>query len=74
MERLGSVTRAYYRNAHGCLLMFDLTDQSTFNRVASWKEDLDSKWRLPDGSFIPCLLLGNKVSTGLLILRDGQFS
>ncbi|KAK7101748.1 ras-related protein Rab-7L1-like [Littorina saxatilis] len=60
MERGGAVTRAYYRNAHGCLLMFDLCDPATFTHVVSWKEDLDSKCRLPDGSPIPCLLLANK--------------
>ncbi|KAK7473802.1 hypothetical protein BaRGS_00034970, partial [Batillaria attramentaria] len=60
MERCSAVTRAYYRNANGCLLMFDLADLATFNRIPRWKEDLDSKCRLPDGSTIPCLLLGNK--------------
>ncbi|XP_076448573.1 ras-related protein Rab-7L1-like [Babylonia areolata] len=59
-ERMGTMTRAYYRNAHGCLVLFDLTDQASFYRVPGWKEDLDAKCRLPDGSFLPCLLLANK--------------
>lgn len=59
-ERLSFATRAYYRNAHGCMVMFDLTDTASWQSVGSWKEDLDSKCRLADGSPIPCLLLGNK--------------
>ncbi|KAL8575463.1 hypothetical protein ACOMHN_013014 [Nucella lapillus] len=71
-ERMGTMTRAYYRNAQGCVLMFDLTDQASFYRVASWKEDLDSKCRLPDGSRLPCLLLGNKsdLATQWSVSRD----
>ena len=55
------MTRAYYRNADGCLLLFDLSNSSTFHKAARWKEDLDSKCRLADGSPVPCLLIANKV-------------
>lgn len=30
--------------------------------VRRWKDDLDNKIRLPDGSPLPCVLVGNKVS------------
>ncbi|KAK7473803.1 hypothetical protein BaRGS_00034971 [Batillaria attramentaria] len=59
-ERFASITRAYYRDADGCLLVFDLANHATFRRAAQWKEDLDAKCRLPDGSHVPCLLVGNK--------------
>lgn len=29
-ERFRSITRSYYRNSHGCLAMFDLTDRNSF--------------------------------------------
>ena len=29
-ERFRSITRSYYRNSHGCLAMFDLTDRTSF--------------------------------------------
>ena len=29
--------------------------------VRKWKDDLDTKVRLADGSHLPCVLVGNKV-------------
>ena len=55
------MTRVYYRDAKGCIIMLDLTNRQSFLNVTRWKEDLDSKVWLPDGSPIPCLLLANKV-------------
>ncbi|XP_013384092.1 ras-related protein Rab-7L1 [Lingula anatina] len=59
-ERFTSMTRVYYKDAHACIIMFDLLQKSTFNNAIKWKKDLDSKCTLPDGSNVPCLLLGNK--------------
>ncbi|EDO48076.1 predicted protein, partial [Nematostella vectensis] len=59
-EKYTSMTRAYYRDATACIIMFDLTSQPTFSKVVFWKEDLDSKCKLPDGKLIPCILVGNK--------------
>ena len=56
------MTRVYYKDAHACIIMFDLTQQSTFQNAVKWKKDLDTKCSLADGSPIPCLLLANKVS------------
>ena len=41
--------------------MFDVTDRQTFENVAVWKADLDSKVVLPSGRPIPCILAANKV-------------
>ena len=60
-ERFTWMTRVYYRDAKGCIIMLDLTNRQSFLNVTRWKEDLDSKVWLPDGSPIPCLLLANKV-------------
>lgn len=59
-ERFGSMTRAYYKGALGAFLVFDVNSPKTFECVLRWKDDLDSKVRLPDGTKIPCLLLANK--------------
>ena len=61
-ERFGNMTRVYYKEAVGAFIVFDVTRQSTFESVAKWKQDLDAKVQLPDGSPIPCVLLANKVS------------
>eukprot|EP00095_Tigriopus_kingsejongensis_P010836 maker-scaffold332_size203095-snap-gene-1.21 protein:Tk10836 transcript:maker-scaffold332_size203095-snap-gene-1.21-mRNA-1 annotation:"hypothetical protein L798_00721" len=54
------MTRVYYRDSRGCIIMFDLANRKSFLSVAKWKRDLDSKCSLPDGSPVPCLLLANK--------------
>lgn len=59
-ERFGNMTRVYYKEAVGCFVVFDVTRVSTFEAVQKWKNDLDSKVQLPDGSPIPCVLLANK--------------
>ncbi|XP_067387648.1 ras-related protein Rab-7L1 isoform X2 [Emydura macquarii macquarii] len=59
-ERFTSMTRLYYREASACVVMFDVTNVSTFSNSRKWKQDLDSKLTLPDGSPVPCLLLANK--------------
>lgn len=38
-----------------------MTRSATFDAVIKWKQDLDAKVQLPDGSPIPCILLANKV-------------
>lgn len=39
------MTRVYYREAVGALVVFDVTRASTFDAVLKWKDDLDSKVR-----------------------------
>ena len=57
------MTRVYYKEAVGAFVVFDVTRASTFEAVQKWKNDLDSKVTLADGSPVPCVLLANKVST-----------
>nr|XP_023014439.1 ras-related protein Rab-33B-like [Leptinotarsa decemlineata] len=59
-ERYGNMTRVYYKEAVGAFIVFDVTRKATFDSVANWKSDLDSKVELSDGSKIPCVLLANK--------------
>lgn len=59
-ERFGNMTRVYYKEAVGAILVYDLTRKDTFAAVDKWKTDLDSKVILPDGRNIPCVLVGNK--------------
>ncbi|XP_059167196.1 ras-related protein Rab-7L1-like [Physella acuta] len=59
-ERFTSMTRVYYKDAHACLVMCDLTQKNTFQNSVKWKKDLDLKCTLVDGSPVPCLLLANK--------------
>lgn len=54
-ERFRSITKNYYRNANGILLVFDMSDFSTFNKIGRWLEDI--KFETEN---IPILLVGNK--------------
>ncbi|KAG9274479.1 ras-related protein Rab-38-like [Astyanax mexicanus] len=59
-ERYGNMTRVYYREAVGALVVFDMTRASTFQAVLKWKMDLDSKVALNNGRPVPAVLLANK--------------
>ena len=54
------MTRVYYKDALGAIIVYDITRNDTFKAVDKWKSDLDSKVLLPDGRPIPCILVGNK--------------
>lgn len=54
------MTRVYYREAVGALVVFDMTRFSTFQAVLKWKGDLDAKVALCNGRPVPVVLLGNK--------------
>lgn len=54
------MTRVYYKEALGAFVVFDISRSSTFDAVLKWKNDLDSKVHLPNGSPIPAVLLANK--------------
>eukprot|EP01127_Copromyxa_protea_P008925 TRINITY_DN2060_c0_g1_i1.p1 TRINITY_DN2060_c0_g1~~TRINITY_DN2060_c0_g1_i1.p1 ORF type:complete len:204 (-),score=36.36 TRINITY_DN2060_c0_g1_i1:47-658(-) len=58
-ERFGTMTSHYYRDALGAMIVFDLTDASSFEAVEKWRDDMDRKMK-PDPD-IPILLVGNKV-------------
>lgn len=73
------MTRLYYRDASACVIMFDVTNATTFGNSQRWKQDLDSKLTLPSGEPVPCLLLANKVrgqskkmTPGLNLCSEGK--
>ncbi|KAM4695984.1 ras-related protein Rab-38-like [Rhinophrynus dorsalis] len=59
-ERFGHMTRLYYREAVGALIVCDIGRAATLDSVRRWKEDLDCKVSLKNGKPIPVILLGNK--------------
>lgn len=54
-ERFFSITRSYYRNADGILLIFDMSDERTFSCVDRWFNHIKEE----TGS-APLFLVGNK--------------
>jgi small GTP-binding protein len=55
-ERFKSVSKAYFRNAVGAVLMFDITQESTFEDLSTWLADLQQLAH--PNAFV--LLVGNK--------------
>jgi len=60
-ERFGSMTHTYFKYAVAAVIVFDVQRPATFDAVLKWKEDVDAKATLQDGSPIPCILLANKI-------------
>mmetsp|Transcript_28788 Transcript_28788/g.40486 ORF Transcript_28788/g.40486 Transcript_28788/m.40486 type:complete len:139 (+) Transcript_28788:325-741(+) len=55
------MTRVYYKEAVGAMVVFDVTRVTTFEAVQKWKNDIDAKVLLPpDNRPIPVVLLANK--------------
>mmetsp|Transcript_17214 Transcript_17214/g.40370 ORF Transcript_17214/g.40370 Transcript_17214/m.40370 type:complete len:218 (+) Transcript_17214:323-976(+) len=60
-ERFQELVRVYYQNTRGVFIIYDLTKQKkSLKGVLEWKKEIDTKVRLPDGSPVPTVLLGNK--------------
>merc|ERR1739841_129006 len=55
-ERFRTITTAYYRGAMGILLVFDLTDERSFNNVRTWHSNVEQ--HASDG--VNKILIGNK--------------
>ncbi|RNC30052.1 ras-related rab-4, partial [Trypanosoma cruzi] len=62
-ERYKSVTRSYYRGAVGCLIVYDITQRSTYESVPQWLNDV----RQLAGKDVVVMLIGNKSD-----LSDGR--
>ncbi len=56
LEKFTSIRPMYYRDSLGAVLVFDLTNSSSFKHIPQWIEDVRSNVK----SEIPLLLVGNK--------------
>ena len=55
-ERYRSITSSYYKGSHGCFIVYDITNESSFNNVEKWYEYLQKE----AGKNISIILVGNK--------------
>nr|XP_019934122.1 PREDICTED: ras and EF-hand domain-containing protein-like [Paralichthys olivaceus] len=56
-ERFRSIARSYFRKAHGVLLLYDVTSESSFLNIRAWVDEIQE---LTDEK-IPMCVIGNKV-------------
>ena len=40
-ERFRTITQTYYKGAMGIILVYDCTDQQTFNNISNWLKQID---------------------------------
>ncbi|XP_040425837.1 ras-related protein Rab-44-like isoform X3 [Cygnus olor] len=54
-ERYRSIAQSYFRKAHGVLLLYDISSQSSFLSIRQWIEDIKAA-----ETALPLMLVGNK--------------
>lgn len=55
-ERFRTITTNYYRGAHGIVMVYDVTDLTTFANIKQWNDEIDIKAQ----PMVNKLLIGNK--------------
>ena len=59
-ERYKSLSQAYFRNAQGIIVVFDLTNSDTFNNLIFWIQSIKT-YIDNDKNLIPMIIIGNKI-------------
>lgn len=60
-ERFQSLGVAFYRGADCCVLVFDVTQPSTFKTLDSWRDEFLIQASPRDPENFPFVVLGNKI-------------
>ncbi|TYZ63431.1 hypothetical protein PybrP1_007290 [[Pythium] brassicae (nom. inval.)] len=60
-DRFAKLTRAYFRDAKGALIVCDITRENTVDAVTTWKREIDACARdLNGGEPVPVVMVANK--------------
>jgi len=66
-ERFKSIIKSYYRYAHGIILVYDITNRTSFDNINNWLNDIQINCGNPS---VQLLLVGNKID----LEKDRQIS
>ena len=58
-EKMNAISKQFYRGSDGCVIVFDLTDKSSFNDVEKWVDGF-LLHSASNARQIPYILIGNK--------------
>lgn len=64
-ERYRNITKTYYRNAHGVVLVYDITDRTSFINIRSWIQQIQVHADVNVNKILvgnKCDLIGQRVS------------
>ena len=70
-EKYRAIASAYYKNAHGAIIVYDITNRASFDNVENWLHEL----RQHGEANMHILLLGNKIdieSSRQVAFEDGE--
>jgi Ras-related protein Rab-7L1 len=70
-DRFASMMRVYYQNAQAAFVLFDTTQEETFEGAEYWKANIDAKvWRPFSQKPIPVILLATKTDLAKADSKD----
>ena len=59
-ERFQSLGLAFYRGADACVLVYDVSDAASFQKLSYWRDEFIRAADITDARDFPFLVLGNK--------------
>ena len=67
-ERFRSLTRQYYKDAHGIILVYDVADEKSFKELDSWLDEI----RINNKNDVSIVLVGNKIDLENRVITKEQ--
>ena len=59
-ERYKSLTQGFFRNAQGIIIVYDITNQTSFDDLKYWIQSIENNTNLQN-KIIPAIIIGNKI-------------